>query len=185
MVYILLGEGFEEVEALCAADVLRRGGAEVTTTGLDRRTVMGSHGIPVTADAVAADVKLAAGDMVVLPGGLGGVAAIEGSQTAMDLVRQAAEGDMWLCAICAAPEMLARHGLIGKGRRAVCYPGMEGAIVEAGATACMDQSVVVDGRLITGRAPGSSFDFALALLTALRGEQAAQEVRAALHYQDP
>ena len=81
--------------------------------------------------------------------------------------------------------MLARYGLIGKGRRAVCYPGMEGAIVEAGATACMDQSVVVDGRLITGRAPGSSFDFALALLTALRGEQAAQEVRAALHYQDP
>ena len=75
MVYILLGEGFEEVEALCAADVLRRGGVEVTTTGLDRRTVVGSHGIPVTADAVAADVELAAGDMVVLPGGLGGVAA--------------------------------------------------------------------------------------------------------------
>ena len=59
MVYILLGEGFEEVEALCAADVLRRGGVEVTTTGLDRRTVVGSHGIPVTADAVAADVATA------------------------------------------------------------------------------------------------------------------------------
>ena len=185
MVYILLGEGFEEVEALCAADVLCRGGVEVTTTGLDRRTVMGSHGIPVTADAVAADVKLAAGDMVVLPGGLEGVAAIEGSQTAMDLVRQAAEsGDLWLCAICAAPNMLARHGLIGKGRRAVCYPGMEGALTDAGVTACMDQPVVVDGRLITGRAPGASFDFALALLTALRGEGAAEEVRAGLHYQD-
>ena len=186
MVYILLGEGFEEVEALCAADVLRRGGVEVTTTGLDRRTVVGSHGIPVTADAVAADVELTAGDMVVLPGGLGGVAAIEGSETAMALVRQAAEdGEIWLCAICAAPNMLARHALIGKGRRAVCYPGMEGALTEAGVTACMDEPVVVDGMLITGRAPGASFDFALALLTALRGEGAAEEVRAALHYQGP
>ena len=81
--------------------------------------------------------------------------------------------------------MLARHALIGKGRRAVCYPGMEGALTDAGVTACMDEPVVVDGMLITGRAPGASFDFALALLTALRGEGAAEEVRAALHYQDP
>ena len=173
-----MGEGFEEVEALCAADVLRRGGVEVTTTGLDRRTVVGSHGIPVTADAVAADVELAAGDMVVLPGGLGGVAAIEGSETAMALVRQAAEdGEIWLCAICAAPNMLARHALIGKGRRAVCYPGMEGALTEAGVTACMDEPVVVDGMLITGRAPGASFDFALALLTALRSASSGCAVR--------
>lgn len=185
MVYILLGEGFEEVGALCVADVLRRGGVEVTTTGLDRRTVVSSHGIPVTADAVAADVTLAAGDMVVLPGGLGGVAAIEGSQAAMDLICQAAaDGSIWLCAICAAPNMLARHGLIDRGRRAVCYPGMEGALTEAGVATCMDQPVVVDGTLITGRAPGASFDFALALLTALRGERAAADVQAALHYQD-
>ena len=185
MVYILLGEGFEEVEALCVADVLRRGGVEVTTTGLDRRTVVSSHGIPVTADAVAADVTLAAGDMVVLPAGLGGVAAIEGSQAAMDLICQAAaDVSIWLCAICAAPNMLARHGLIDRGRRAVCYPGMEGALTEAGVAACMDQPVVVDGTLITGRAPGASFDFALALLTALRGEKAAADVQAALHYQD-
>lgn len=185
MVYILLGEGFEEVEALCVADVLRRGGVEVATTGLDRRTVVSSHDIPVTADTVAADVKLVAGDMVVLPGGLGGVAAIEGSETAMTLVRQAAEdGKIWLCAICAAPNMLARHGLIGKGHHAVCYPGMEGALTEAGVVACMDEPVVVDGMLITGRAPGASFDFALALLTALRGGETAEEVRTALHYQD-
>lgn len=117
--------------------------------------MVSSHGIPVTADAVAADVTLAAGDMVVLPGGLGGVAAIEGSQAAMDLICQAAaDGSIWLCAICAAPNMLARHGLIDRGRRAVCYPGMEGALTEAGVAACMDQPVVVDGTLITGAPPG-------------------------------
>ena len=112
-------------------------------------------------------------------------AAFYGSQAAMDLICQAAaDGSIWLCAICAAPNMLARHGLIDRGRRAVCYPGMEGALTEAGVAACMDQPVVVDGTLITGRAPGASFDFALALLTALRGEKAAADVQAALHYQD-
>ncbi len=182
MVYILLGDGFEEVEALCAADVLRRGGAEVTLTGLDRRTVMGSHGIPVTADAVAGDVELVPGDMVVLPGGLGGVASIEASGAAMKLVCRAADEDMWLCAICAAPTLLARAGLIGEGNHAVCYPGMEGEMTAVGVAAHMDRSVVVDGRLITGRAPGSAFDFALTLLETVEGAEAAAGVRAGLHY---
>lgn len=183
MVYILLGDGFEEVEALCAADVLRRGGADVTLTGLDGLTVNGSHGIAVATDAAVNGVKLAPGDMVVLPGGLGGVASIEGSEAAMALVRQAAADDtMWLCAICAAPTLLARAGLIGDGNHAVCYPGMEGEMTAVGVAAHMDQSVVVDGKLITGRAPGAAFDFALKLLEALKGAESAGTVRAGLHY---
>jgi 4-methyl-5(b-hydroxyethyl)-thiazole monophosphate biosynthesis len=183
MVYILLGEGFEEVEALCAADVLRRGGVEVALAGTERRNVTGSHNIPVVADVVCADVKLQKGDMVVLPGGLGGVESIEGSQAAMALTCQAAQDEnIWLAAICAAPTLLARAGLIGPGDQAVCYPGMEGEMTQRGVTAHMDQSVVVCGRLITGRAPGSAFDFALQLLDSLKGAQAAETVRAGLHY---
>lgn len=183
MIYILLGDGFEEAEALCAADVLRRGGADVSLTGLERRTVAGSHQISVIADTVAEDVELSAGDMVVLPGGLGGVESIEKSGAAMELIRRAGTAeDMWLCAICAAPTLLARAGLIGEGTKAVCYPGMEGELTAVGAVALMDQSVVQDGRLITGRAPGSAFDFALKLLEALKGEEAARSVRAGLHY---
>ena len=183
MIYILLGDGFEEAEALCAADILRRGGADVALTGLERRTVAGSHQISVIADTVAEDVKLRAGDMVVLPGGLGGVESIEKNQAAMDLVRKAGtDGDIWLCAICAAPTLLARAGLIGKGTKAVCYPGMEGELTAAGAQALMDQSVVRDGMLITGRAPGSAFDFGLKLLEAVKGPEAAKSVQAGLHY---
>lgn len=183
MVYILLGNGFEEVEALCAADVLRRGGVSVSLTGVGGKTVTGSHGITVCADLAAEDAALAPGDMVVLPGGMGGVASIEGSAAAMELVRRAAQdGRVWLCAICAAPTLLARAGLIGRGNRAVCYPGMEGELTAAGVEAHMDVPVVVDGMLITGRAPGASFDFALALLEALEGPGAAEQVRAGLHY---
>lgn len=183
MVYILLGEGFEEAEALVSADVLRRGGADVSLTGLGRRTVAGAHGIVVTADCVAEDVTLTPGDMLVLPGGLGGVESIEKNAAAMALVRRAAEdARIWLGAICAAPTLLARAGLLRAGTCAVCYPGMEGELTDAGATACMERPAVTDGTLITGRGPGAAFDFALSLLAALKGAETAEDVRAGMHY---
>ena len=182
MVYILLGRGFETIEALAAANVLRRGGAEVTLAGIGGRMVASSHDILVAADAAVEDVKLERGDMVVLPGGLGGVASIEGSEPAMALARQAAaEDSMWLCAICAAPTLLARAGLIGEGAHAVCYPGMEEELTAVGVTAHMDQSVVVDGKLITARAPGSAYDFALKLLETVKGAETAERVRGDMH----
>ena len=183
MVYILLGEGFEEAEALVTADVLRRGGAEVSLTGIGGMTVAGAHKIAVRCDAAVENVSLAEGDMLVLPGGLGGVASIEGSAAAMALARRAAEDDgIWLAAICAAPAMLGRRGIIGTGASAVCYPGMERDLTAAGVTARMDLPAVTDGKLITGRGPGAAFDFGLALLTALKGAETAESVRAVMHY---
>lgn len=183
MVYILLGAGFEEAEALVTADVLRRGGLSVALTGIGGAAVTGGQGITVAADTAVEDVTLAPGDAVVLPGGLGGVASIEGSPAAMALVRQAWEGaSLHLAAICAAPTLLARAGLIGPGTRAVCYPGLEDALTAAGVTAEMDRSAVNDGRLISGRAPGAAFDFALTLLAELAGDDTAQAVRSDLRY---
>ena len=106
MVYILLGAGFEEAEALVAADVLRRGEIPVSLAGIGGEWVAGSHGITVKADLPVEGVTLKEGDMVVLPGGMGGVASIEGSGEALALVRGAAENPgCWLAAICAAPTL--------------------------------------------------------------------------------
>ena len=183
MVYILLGTGFEEIEALAPADILRRGGVEVKLTGVSGDTVDGGHGIAVCCDLTAEQVSLVSGDMVVIPGGLGGVASVEGSETAMKLVRQAAESeDMYLAAICAAPTLLARAGIIGAGDDAVCYPGMEKQMTDVGVTAHMDASVVVDDHLITGRAPGSAIDFGLSLLELLKGNECSDGVCADMHY---
>ena len=183
MVYILLGEGFEEAEALVTADVLRRAEVPVSLTGIGGDFVAGSHGITVKTDVTVESVSLSGGDMVVLPGGLGGVASMEGSGPAMALIRQAAENpEIWLAAICAAPTLLARARLLAPGVRAVCYPGMEGELIEAGAVPAMDQPVVIQGRLVTGRGPGAAFDFGLALVGELAGADAAQRVRAGLHY---
>ena len=181
MVYILLGKGFEEAEALVTADVLRRANLPVTLTGIGGDTVTGSHAITVQADAAVEQVSLEPGDMVVLPGGMGGVASIEGSEPAMALIRQAASsGDYWLAAICAAPTLLARAGLLPKGAHAVCYPGIEGALTEAGAIPEMDCPAVIDGRLVTGRGPGAAFDFGLAIVEALAGLEAVGMIAAGL-----
>lgn len=184
MVYILLATGFETAEALAPADVLRRGNVPVSLVGVTGSTVTSAQAVTVTTDVDLADVTLAAGDMVMLPGGLGGVDALEHDEAAMALIRQAAANpEVWLCAICAAPTLLARAGLIPAGANAVCYPGMEGDLVKAGAVPCMDKPFVVGDHLITGRAAGSSFDFGLALLTALAGADVAAKVQGGIHYQ--
>lgn len=181
MVYILLGKGFEEAEALVTADVLRRANLPVSLTGIGGETVAGSHGITVRADIRVEDVVLSGGDTVVLPGGMGGVASMEGSKAAMALIREAAE-KYRVAAICAAPTLLARAGLLGSGVHAVCYPGMEGELSAAGAVPQPDRSTVVDGSLVTGRGPGSAFDFGLTLVEVLAGADAARAVAAGLVY---
>ena len=114
---------------------------------------------------------------------MSGWASMEGWEAAMALIRQAASDEkIRLAAICAAPTLLARAGLLPKGAHAVCYPGMEGALAQAGVIPEMDRSAVIDGRLITGRAAGSAFDFGLAIVEALEGIQAAAMVAAGLVY---
>ena len=182
MVYILLGAGFEEAEALVTADVLRRANLPVSLVSVDGNpTVTGSHGITVAADRSIAITVLEDGDMLVLPGGMGGVASMEGSEAAMELVRGAAQ-HYQLAAICAAPTLLARAGLLKQGAHCVCYPGMEGELSAAGAVPQMDRAAVVDGNLITGRGPGAAFDFGLKLVEVLAGADAARAVAAGLVY---
>lgn len=183
MVYIILGTGFEEAEALVTADVLRRGGVGVALTAVEGSAATGAHGITVCTDTRAEQVELRAGDMVLLPGGMGGVESMEGSASVMALAREAMEREeLWLAAICAAPTLLARKGIIGAGCEAVCYPGMEEYLTAAGVTARMELPAVRRGRLITGKGPGTVFDFALAVLETLTDGDTAAQVRADLHY---
>lgn len=179
MVYILLANGFEEAEALVPADLLRRAGAEVALVGVDGPTVTGGHGITVQADLTLDEADAEGARMVVIPGGLGGVAGVEASPRAKALVERAVERDIWLCAICAAPTLLARWGLL-EGHRAVCYPGMEGEL--GSADAGTGERVVVSGHLVTGQGPGSAFDFGLKLVEVLKGAAAADQVAGDVHY---
>lgn len=179
MVYLLLGEGFEESEAVVPADLLRRAGVEVSLVGLDGLTVRGSHGIAVQADLTLEEVDADAMEMLVLPGGMGGVESIQMNLFALALIQRAWDHGCYLAAICAAPTILAHIGVLDR-RKAVCYPGMEdqmgSAVVRKG------ERVVTDGHIVTGEAAGSTFDFGLKLVEILKGREAAEEVRHAVHY---
>lgn len=172
MIDLFLAEGFEEIEALATLDILRRAGLRAQTVGVAGKQVRGAHGITVTADIAADEASTDGLEMIVLPGGPG-TSNLEASGTVQDLIGYAAENGLWLAAICAAPSILGHKGLLA-GKRAVCYPGYEpelkGAKVE-------DTSVCVDGRLITGNGPGASFSFGLELVAALKGREAAEQVK--------
>ena len=125
MVYILLGKGFEEIEAVTPGDLLRRAGVETAYVGLGGLEVTGSHGMTVRADLTLEQMDLTQLDMIVLPGGLGGVASIRGCRQAMEAVRFAYENGKYVAAICAAPTILAELH-ITDGKWAVCYPAGAG-----------------------------------------------------------
>ena len=172
MVAILLGTGFEPIEALAPCDILRRCGVEVKLAALDGRVVEGGQDIRVEADCALGDLNEEELEMVMLPGGLGGVHSILACEPALALVRRAYEAGKWIGAICAAPQILAKLG-ITDGRKATCYPGVEAVM---GNALMQDAGVVRDGKVITGRAAGSAEAFGLALLAALRGEETAKRV---------
>lgn len=178
MVYIILGTGFEPMEAVAPCDILRRGGVEVRFAGIGGTEIDGGHGIRVHADCRVEDMKLEETEMVILPGGLGGVHAILGCKTAMDFLRAAYESGKYVAAICAAPTILAKLGMTD-GRQATCYPGMEHEMGGARTQGC---NAVQDGRIITGRAAGAADTFGLQCLRALRGDAAAGAVASAIVY---
>ena len=182
MVYIILAEGFEEIEALAPADILRRGGVEVSLASVTDKVVSGSHGIRVEADCSINEINAEKCDFIVIPGGLRGVTNLLASDEVNELLKRAYAAGKPVGAICAGPRVLARAGILDS-KRATCYPGVEGQITEVcNAAMTQEAPVIVDGSVITSRAAGTACDFGLAILAYLRGADAAQKVRSAIWY---
>ena len=182
---VLLAPGFEEVEALTPVDYLRRAGIEVTTAALGKdRMVAGSHGIAVMADAALDDLskeqKLLPSnwEAVILPGGMPGASNLAASRETCDFLKAA--GNIWVCAICAAPALvLAPLGLL-EGIKFTCFLGLEEKV--SGAIWCEDRVVVVrrpnpqGGGIITSRGAGTAGEFAVAIITQLLDESIGKEI---------
>ena len=179
MVYILLAPGFEETEALAPADLLRRANIETALVSLTGESVPGSHGITVVADMGLDEVDLSKADMIVLPGGAPGYKNLGADPRVERLVREAAERDLWIAAICAAPTLLGRWGLL-EGKKAICYPGMEDQLT--GALVQTAPGEIRDGKIITGRAAGNAIDFAAELIEVLLDRAAADKVLESICY---
>ena len=172
MVIVLLADGFEEIEALTPVDMLRRGGIEVKTVGINGKIAVGSHGISVVADAVPEDINLDDVSMVVFPGGMPGSLNLDASPYTNKVIESVLSRGGHLAAICAAPLVFGRRGLLS-GKRATCYPGFESELVGASATG---EDVVTDGNITTARGMGVAIEFAEELLSLCVGKERASEI---------
>lgn len=173
---MLFAEGYEEVEALMTVDLLRRAGVEVILAAVqpDTTLVVGSHGIGVKMDCTLDEVAWEKQDAVILPGGMPGTRYLGDSQAVCDALKQMNEAGKVVAAICAAPSVLGRCGIL-EGKKATCYPGFEEALT--GATIRQDQPAVVDGNVVTSRGLGTSMEFGFALIEKLLSQDKAEEIR--------
>ena len=178
MIYLFLANGFEEIEALCPLDLLRRAGLQVTTVGIGGDLIKGSHGIAVQADIPDTMYRDSKPEMVILPGGMPGAKNLDESRIVDSALCAAASSGGYLAAICAAPMVLGKRGYL-EGKNATCFPGFEEYL--AGATvAPFHTRVVTDGKIITAAGMGVALEFGLALVRILKGNDAAEELRRAV-----
>lgn len=177
-VLVPLASGCEELEAVTIIDLLRRAGIEVVTAALEPGPIHASRGVVLLADTTL-DAALGQDyDMVVLPGGGPGSDRLDRDRRIEALLKEMAAAGKYTAAICAAPKVLGRLGLLA-GKRATSYPGFVDRMHLPGVT-YLAEAVVQDGTVITSRGPGTAMDFALHLIEVLAGRAKREEVEAGL-----
>lgn len=177
-VLVLLAEGFEEIEAITVVDVLRRAGLEVTVASLaGAGLVTGSHGIAVAADATLDAVDTERFGALVLPGGMPGTKHLANDARVIALVQRYAAAGRALAAICAAPMVLARAGVL-QGRQATSHPSVRAQL--AGATVLGEPAVVTSATIVTSQGAGTAMLFALELVRQWKGRDVAERLAEAM-----
>lgn len=175
---VFFGEGFEEIEALTTVDLLRRAGYDVETVSVNNtHHVMGSHGVEIRTDYYISEVSVSAMDMIVLPGGPGHK-NLEKCAHLMKRIKKFNDEGKWLAAICASPSILGRAGVL-EGKKATCYPGYEDQLFGA---ECTGAEAEWDKNVITGRSAGCSVSFALKIVEALSGKEAAKKLSDSIYF---
>lgn len=174
MIYTFLADGFEEIEALCPVDIMRRAGLTVTTVGIGKKEIIGSHGIGVIADTVDSELTFEDIELIFLPGGMPGTKNLDASQTVHKAIDLAIEQNAYITAICAAPMILGKRGLLN-GKNAVCYPSFEEYLI--GAAVPNDKKVIVDEKIITAKGMGVSHELGLTIVALLCGKEKSDELR--------
>lgn len=170
MIYVFLGSGFEEIEALTPVDLLRRCELEVKTVGIENQIIKGSHGISVIADIEQNEIILDENlKMIILPGGMPGTLNIEKSKIVQEAIDYCIKNSIFIAAICAAPSILGHKGLLDSVK-ATCFPGFEKELYGA---MLSTNAVCVDGKIITGKSAGASIKFSLKLIETLISKERA------------
>lgn len=175
-VVVFFAKGYEEIEALTVVDVLRRGKIEVMMAGIEEKVVASARNIKVQMDVLAEELDYTQVDMLVIPGGLGGVERLIQSEFVGDKIKEMVKADKYIAAICAGPSVLGKLGIL-KGQKATCYPGFENELAGAILT---EERVVKSNKFITGVGAGASLEFAFILLEILKGKEITEDIKKAM-----
>jgi 4-methyl-5(b-hydroxyethyl)-thiazole monophosphate biosynthesis len=175
-VLVPLASGCEELEAVTIIDLLRRAGIEVVVAGLDQGVVTASRGVRLVPDTTLDEALQQEYDMIALPGGLPGSDHLAADPRIIEAVQKMHESGRFVGAVCAAPRVLARSGVLN-GKTATAYPG----VLQAEHHPMISGDAVTrDGRVITSRSAGTVMDFALELIEALSGTETRATVETSL-----
>ncbi len=180
---VFLADGFEEVEGLTVVDLLRRAGVKVETVSIMKsksNKVEGRSKIMVHADVMFEEASFKDVDLLVLPGGMPGTTYLGEHKGLRDLLLEFNRKEKLIAAICAAPTVLGKNGILD-GKRAAVYPGLENQLGKADVV--IDEEVVTDGHVTTSRGAGTAIPFALELIRQLEGEETAETIRKSIVYE--
>ncbi|KAK9199044.1 hypothetical protein WN944_014231 [Citrus x changshan-huyou] len=175
-VLVPVANGSEPIESVITIDVLRRSGADVTVASVEKQLrVDACHGVKIVADALVSDCRDAVFDLIALPGGMPGATNLKESEVLESIVKKQASAGRLYAAVCASPAVaLGSWGLL-KGLKATCYPSFMEQLAPACA-ATVESRVQQDGKVVTSRGPGTTMEFAVALVEQLYGKEKADEV---------
>ncbi len=177
MIYMLLANGFEEVEALAPLDMLRRAGLNAKTVSIEKdKVVLGAHDIPVVADLMLSEVQDDA-SLLILPGGMPGAERLDASPVTDRMIEKTLKSGGRFAAICAAPLVFGKRGML-RGKQAVCYPGFEKYLLDA---IILNARVVTDGHFTTAVGMGAAIEFGAELVRLLRDEKTKDDMLLAIH----
>ena len=178
-VVVFLADGFEESEAICPIDVLKRAGADVVIAGVGSDEITSSHGIKVRTDCKIDDIFSYDFSAVFCPGGMPGAVNLAQSWKVNEIIINSYNNGAVVSAICASPAVvLGPLGLL-KGKKATCYPGCESYAPDV---SFLSSGVVADGNIVTGKSAGFAFDLGLKLVELLFDSATSEKVRASIYY---
>ena len=172
-ILVPLANGFEEIEAISIIDICRRGGLDVIVAGVNGKTAMGAHNIPIITDCLITEINANDLDMIILPGGWGGTETLAKNTTVQSLLKQMQQDDKLIGAICAAPYALDAAGVLSDNY--TCYPSIENKIRLEGYSS--NQNIVIDGKVMTSQGVGTAICFALEIIKTLQGNDKYQQIK--------
>lgn len=177
MVYVLMVNGFEDIEALAPVDIMRRAGIGVKTVGVMGKNATSSHDVTIETDMLIDDVNPGDMEILVLPGGPGHT-NLDESDKVHDLISYALEKDIYIAAICASPSILGKRGILD-GKKYTCFPGFEKFCAKGIFTG---EKATLDGKILTGKGAGAASDFGFKMVEILKGTEVSDKLKKEMQY---